>query len=381
MSASSEVNSSAILEGSDLEKARARERLKVVHAVLELLLAFAVFLVFVPGGLSPWLRDATGGDANFLARVGYMLAFLVIMGLIELPFSVYFDYVMGKRFGLLKQSFAGWLVDGLKEGAIGGLISGLLLLGLYAIFQAFPNLWFPLAMLLVSLFFAVLLVLQPRLARLRFKSAPLEHPELEARVSALFQRANVPLVRVSKWLFGEKTKQGNAALSPVGAGSEVLISDTLLERVSLDGIEVVLAHELGHKVHKDIYKLLAASWLQFAVMIALAYLALSSVGFQFGLRGPVDIATLPVLVFVFSVVGALFSLVTNAITRSIEYAADRYALEQTRNLPACEETFRILAKDNLSDPDPPDWVEFWLHNHPSIEKRMRAARAWAAQQA
>ena len=367
----------AILEGQDLEHARTRERLKVLHAILELVLAFAVFVAFVPGGLSAWLRDATGGDGGLLARLLYVVAFLVVMGFVEFPFAVYFDYTLGKRFGLLKQGFASWLADNLKEGAVSGLIVAALLLGLYAIFAAFPAFWFPLAMLLVTAFFAVLLLLQPRLARMRFKSAPLEHPELEARVQALFQRANVPLVRVSKWLFGEKTKQGNAALSPVGAGSEVLISDTLLERVSLDGIEVVLAHELGHKVHRDLYKLLGLSWLQFAAIIAVAHLALSSLGQGFGLRGPTDIATLPVFVFVFSVVGALFSLVTNAVTRRIEYAADRFALEQTRNVAAFEETFRILARDNLADPDPPDWVEFWLHNHPSIEKRIRAARAWA----
>ena len=231
-------------------------------------------------------------------------------------------------------------------------------------------------MLLITAFFAVILLLQPRLARMRFKSAPLENPELEARVQALFKRANVPLVGVSKWLFGEKTKQGNAALSPVGAGSEVLISDTLLESVSLDGIEVVLAHELGHKVHRDIPKMLVLAWLQFALIIALAYFALSSLGFQFGLRGPQDIATLPIFVFAFTVVGSLYSLITNAVSRNAEYAADRFALQMTGNVAAFEQTFRTLAKDNLSDPCPPEWVEIWLHDHPSIEKRIAAARAW-----
>ena len=195
-------------------------------------------------------------------------------------------------------------------------------------------------------------------------------------MQALFKRANVPLVGVSKWLFGEKTKQGNAALSPVGAGSEVLISDTLLESVSLDGIEVVLAHELGHKVHKDIPKMLLLAWLQFALIIALAYFALSSLGFAFGLRGPQDIATLPIFVFAFTVVGSLYSLITNAVSRRAEYAADRFALQMTGNIAAFEQTFRTLAKDNLSDPNPPEWVEVWLHDHPSIEKRIAAARAW-----
>ena len=359
-----------------LEQARQRETLKVIGAILGLIVSIVVFVIWVPGGASTALRDATSNDSGLISRLWYVIAFLLISGLLEFPLGVYFDYTLGKKFGLLKQSFGGWLGDQLKEAGIGLLFSLILFMSLYAIFAAFPTLWFPIAMLVITGFFAVILLLQPRLARMRFKSAPLENPELEARVQALFKRANVPLVGVSKWLFGEKTKQGNAALSPVGTGSEVLISDTLLESVSLDGIEVVLAHELGHKVHKDIPKMLGLAWLQFALIIALAYFALSSLGFKFGLRGPQDIATLPIFVFAFTVVGSLYSLITNAVSRNAEYAADRFALQMTGNVTAFEQTFRTLARENLSDPNPPEWVEVWLHDHPSIEKRITAARAW-----
>jgi STE24 endopeptidase len=372
---------SPILEGATLEQARQRETLKVIGAILGLVVSGITFILWVPGGAATALRDATGGDSGFGPRLAFVVAFLLISGLLEFPLGVYFDYTLGKRFGLLKQSFGGWFADQLKEAGVGLVFSGVLFLSLYAIFAAFPTLWFPIAMLVITGFFAVILLLQPRLARMRFKSAPLENPELEARVGALFQRANVPLVGVSKWLFGEKTKQGNAALSPVGAGSEVLISDTLLESVSLDGIEVVLAHELGHKVHRDIPKMLGLAWLQFALIVAIAYFALSSLGLQFGLRGPGDIATLPIFVFAFTVVGSLYALLTNAVSRRAEYAADRYALDMTGNVAAFEQTFRALARDNLSDPNPPEWVEIWLHDHPSIEKRIAAARAWTPRQA
>jgi STE24 endopeptidase len=356
----SEPNNTPILEGAVLEQARQRETLKVIGAILGLIVSIVMFVIWVPGGASTALRDATGNDSGLISRLWFVIAFLLISGLLEFPLGVYFDYTLGKRFGLLKQSFGGWLGDQLKEAGIGLLFSLILFMSLYAIFAAFPTLWFPIAMLVITGFFAIILLLQPR----------------EARVQALFKRANVPLVGVSKWLFGEKTKQGNAALSPVGAGSEVLISDTLLESVSLDGIEVVLAHELGHKVHKDIPKMLILAWLQFALIIALAYFALSSLGFRFGLRGPQDIATLPIFVFAFTVVGSLYSLLTNAVSRNAEYAADRFALQMTGNVAAFEQTFRTLAKDNLSDPNPPEWLEVWLHDHPSIEKRIAAARAW-----
>ncbi len=371
------MNFSPILNDADLQKARARERLRVLNAIIGLVVSVAVFVIWVYAGAGVALRDATGGDGTLLSRIAFIAAFSLIVALIEFPLEVYFGYAMGKRFGLLKQNFAGWLADQLKEAAVGGALSLGLFLGLYTIFRIFPSLWFPVALGFITVVFALALWLSPRLARLRFKSAPLENPELEARVAALFARAGVPLLRVSKWLFGEKTSQGNAALIPVGTGSEVLIADTLMESITADGIEVVLAHELGHRVHRDIPRLLALSWVQFALILLVAYALLNTLGFGFGMRGPTDIATLPVFVFAFTLVGSLFSLITNQVTRRAEYAADRYALEMTRNLPAFEEAFRALARDNLSDPDPPDWVEFWLHDHPTIEKRIRAARAWA----
>jgi STE24 endopeptidase len=373
-----EIPQPAILTGDDLAKARAREQEHVISSILGLVLAVVFFLVWVYGGLSSNLRDVLGGDKDFISRILFIVVFFLISSLVEFPISYYFGFLSGKKYGLLKQNFSGWLLDNIKETVTSSAIFGVLLFGLYAAFQAFPTAWFPVAMAGVTVFFAVLLFISPFLARMRFKSAPLENPDLEARVKKIFDAAGVKLTKTSRWLFGEKTKQGNAALVPDGLGSEVLISDTLMASMQPEGIEVVLAHEIGHKVHKDLYKGLALAWLQFALIIALANFAFLSIGLQGGLRGATDIATLPVFFFVATVVGQLFSLITNANTRAAEYAADKFALEITKNPIAFEAAFRSLAKENLSDPNPPAWVEFWLHDHPTIEKRIAAARAWAA---
>jgi STE24 endopeptidase len=372
-----EIPQLAILTGDDLAKARAREQENVISSILGLALAVVFFFVWVYGGLSSNLRDALGGDKDLISRILFIVVFFVISSLVEFPISYYFGFLSGKKYGLLKQNFSGWLLDNVKETATSSAIFGILMFGLYAALKAFPNVWFPVAMAGVTVFFAVILFISPTLAKMRFKSAPLENPELEARVKKIFDASGVKLTKTSRWLFGEKTKQGNAALIPDGFGSEVLISDTLMASMQPEGIEVVLAHEIGHKVHKDLYKGLALAWLQFALIIALANVAFSSIGLQGGLRGATDIATLPVFFFVATIVGQLFSLITNANTRAAEYAADKFALEITKNPIAFEAAFRSLAKENLSDPNPPAWVEFWLHDHPTIEKRIAAARAWA----
>jgi STE24 endopeptidase len=368
----------AILTGDDLAKARAREQENVISSILGLVLAVVFFLVWVYGGLSSALRDALGGDKDFISRVLFIVVFFVISSLVEFPISYYFGFLSGKKYGLLKQNFAGWLLDQIKESATELVMGGILYFGLYAAFKAFPNAWFPVAMAGLTVFFVIFLFLSPLLVKMRFKSAPLENPELEARVKKIFDASGVKLTKTSRWLFGEKTKQGNAAIIPDGFGSEVLISDTLMASIQPESIEVVLAHEIGHKVHKDLYKRLALTWITFAILIALAHLAFSSIGLQGGLRGANDIATLPVFLFVSTIVFELFGFISKARSRSAEYAADKFALEITKNPIAFEAALRSLAKENLSDPNPPAWVEFWLHDHPTIEKRIAAARAWAA---
>jgi len=371
---------SEALSGEALQHAKTRERQKVVRAVLQLALAAALFVIWVPLGASDALRDATGGDATLMARVIYVLAFMLIGSLIDFPLAVYFSYVSEKRFGLLKQSFAAWLLDYIKQGLVGTALIGTLLLALYAVFAAFPGTWFAWSLGVIAVFFAVMLLIQPALVRLQFKTEPIHDPELGQVIRDLFDRAGVPLAKVSQVKFSEKTRQANAALLPSRRGSDVILSDTLIASVGVRGTRVVLAHELGHRVHRDIPKLLLLAFAQFGVALVVANALFGSVGQQFGLRGAQDIATLPVFLLALTLVTTVWSVLTNAVMRRAEYAADRYALELTGDVEAFEHAMRALARDNLADPDPPRWVEVWLHNHPSIDKRIAAAHAWARAQ-
>ena len=79
-----------ILEGATLEQARQRETLKVIGAILGLIVSIVVFVIWVPGGASSALRNATGNDAGLISRLWYVIAFLLISGLLEFPLGVYF---------------------------------------------------------------------------------------------------------------------------------------------------------------------------------------------------------------------------------------------------------------------------------------------------
>ena len=106
------LETSAVLNGEKLAQARSRERLQVMSAIISLILSLVFLTLFTVTGASSALRDALGGNA-LLPTLAFILVFLSLANLLEFPLEVYFGYVRGKGFGLLKQSFGGWLVDNL----------------------------------------------------------------------------------------------------------------------------------------------------------------------------------------------------------------------------------------------------------------------------
>src|SRR5260370_42399480 len=86
------------------------------------------------------------------------------------------------------------------------------------------------------------------------KVEPLRDEELKSRLVRLGERAGTRVRGVYKWHLSEKSKKSNAALTGLGNTRRIILADTLLDNYSLDEIEALLAHELGHHVHKHILK-------------------------------------------------------------------------------------------------------------------------------
>ncbi len=152
-----------------------------------------------------------------------------------------------------------------------------------------------------------------------------------------------------------------------------MFGDTLLNEFTPDEIETVMAHELGHHVHRDILWLIAAQAVSTVVGLWLASLGLRWGASFFGLRGPADIAALPVFMLVMGIYGLVTMPVTNGFSRWRERMADQYALEATHNARAFASAMTRLANQNLSEVDPEPWVEFLLYSHPALEKRIKMA--------
>ncbi|MDD5368714.1 MAG: M48 family metalloprotease, partial [Anaerolineaceae bacterium] len=175
--------------------------------------------------------------------------------LIGLPLSYYSGFVLPHRFGQSVETLRGWIADQLKSLLISLPIGFILLEIIYALLRAAPDTWW-LWVAVVMLVFQVLLAnLAPVLIMpLFYKFTPLgeEYSELSQRLMRLAEQAHTRVQGVYQFDMSRRTKSANAALTGLGSTRRIILGDTLLKEFSEDEIETVLAHELGHHVHRDI---------------------------------------------------------------------------------------------------------------------------------
>ena len=363
------------------EYARIRRRLSFVNIGISVLAILVIFLI----GFDVWLRNVltplgwqplTGWFPLIIAS--YLLVFTVGYTLVTSPLS-YYGFVLSHRYGLSTMSLRGWLVDQLKGFALGLVFEIIVVELIYFLLATQPQLWW-LWVALILLFFSVVMAnLAPvLLLPLFYKFSPLPDGELKQRLLALADRANTRVQGVFTMHMSSKTTAANAALMGLGNTRRIVLGDTMLDRYTPDEIEVVLAHELGHQVHSDIWKLIISQSLLTLIGLYLFNLCLSWATTHLDrYHGLADPATLPLLLVLTGVFGFLIAPLTNGYSRAVEYQADEYALQVTHKVESFKSAMTRLANQNLAEVEPSPIVEFLFYDHPSIGKRLAHAEQFA----
>jgi STE24 endopeptidase len=356
------------------EYARISRRLFLVDLGMGGLYVIA-WLVF---GWSASLRNFLLGwtASEWLLVIGYAFVFGGIYYLIDLPLSYYEGFVLPHRFGISTQTLAGWVSDQIKGGLLAGVLGGLLLEIIYAVLRLAPETWWLWAAGILLLFSVLLANLAPVLLMpIFYKFAPLgdEYADLAQRLMRLADQAGAHVRGVYKFDMSRRTTAANAALTGLGNTRRIILGDTLLNEFTSDEIETVLAHELGHHVHKDIPMGIVLDSLFTLAGLYLANLILQLGVRVFGFRGPADIAALPIFALAIGAFGLVTMPLTNGFSRWRERRADEYALQATGKPQAFASAMTRLANQNLADADPEPWVEFLLYSHPALGKRIAMA--------
>jgi STE24 endopeptidase len=342
--------------------------------------------LFATGGSSRLVMWTVGVSARLVWPLRPLLAIALFAGVLAIgwevlsfPFVFYRTFLLDRKYALSSEPVTTWLADHAKALALGLAFTLGAAGAVYVAIWLSPARWW----LIATASFTGVAVAISRLAPvwlmpLFYRFQPLDRERLRERLLALSERAGVPVLGAFEWGLGEKTSRANAALVGAGRTRRILVSDTLLESYSDDEIEVILAHELSHHVHHDIWTALAVEAVLVAAALYAAHAAATYAPASLDLRGPADLAALPLMILAGGGISLLLAPVSNAWSRHNERRADRFALTLTGRPAAFVSAMRRLGAQNLAEEHPSRLVLWFFHTHPTIDERIASAREFKA---
>jgi STE24 endopeptidase len=367
----------------DSPEARRYNRVRRWLGVADFVVGAAFLVVLLVTGWSGSLRDFAlrRGFQNYTLAVFLYLFLLLFIGkLLSLSLD-YYGFRLERKFQLSTQKVRSWFWDEAKGFLVGLVMASIVVELLYFMIRQSPQHWWIFTWALFMGLFILLAQLAPVvLFPLFYKFEPLENEDLRRRLVMLGERAGTRVRGVYRWKLSEKSKKANAALTGLGATRRIILADTLLDNYAPEEIEAVLAHELGHHVHKHILK---SIFVQAGITLGGFWLA------NFVLHYAVDdhmfeelsdFANLPLLAITATVLSVLLMPALNAYSRYNERQADRYAFESIADVEPFISSMNKLAQQNLAERTPSKWIEVLFHSHPGIASRIAAAQAWGRAQ-
>lgn len=336
-----------------------------VVSILWLALWMAPLYAFVSHYIEPGLTRSV----VFVAAVGVVGHFL------EMPFSLANAFWLEERFGFNRLTPGTFVLDELKSGALALAIGTPLLYAMFALLRAMPDTWWLLAYVgFMALTIAMTVIYPTVIAPMFNKFTPMEDGSTKSRMEALLERCGFE----SKGLFvmdaSKRSRHGNAYFSGFGKAKRIVFFDTLLEKHSLEEIESILAHELGHFKFGHVRQMILQAAVIAFIGFAALYWAFSSDTFAgwFGLPNDPGVVLIALL-FAKEPISHLLTPLLAWRSRRNEFEADDFARQIVGKEPMISALTR-LTRDNLATLTPdPLYAKFYF-SHPPVPVRVAQLR-------
>jgi len=359
------------------EKALSYYRSGIVLWIVNVLWGLLIPALFLFTGFSARIRDWAKriGRWWFLIISLYFAIFLVVNFAIDLPLSYYQGYAREHAYGLSNQTLGKWFGDELTGLLIGVVIGFLFLWVPYLLLKKSPRRWWLYTGLLAIPFLILSILVTPVWIEPLFnKFGPMKNKELEAKILQLAERAGIEGGRVYEVAKSEDTKTLNAYVTGFGATKRIVLWDTTIAKLDEDELLFVMGHEMGHYVLGHVWKtILFLSLLIIATLYAIHRTAgwlINKFHRRFGFTELSDVASLPLIILLFSAYFLIIGPIALAFSRHTEHEADRFGLEITRNNRAAATAFVKLQQENLTVPRPNILVKLWQASHPTLGERI-----------
>jgi len=373
------------------QKAVAYSRAAYVLYFADAFLGIAAAWLFLRLGIAAKFRDiAENVSANrWMQGLVFVPLLAFAAQLCTFPVSLY-GHALSLRYEQSIQGWASWFWDWVKYEVLIVAFAVVIVLLLDFVMRRSPRRWwlyFWLAALpiLAVLTFSTPLVIDPLFHH--FEPLARQYPDLTASIEKLTQRASVPIPQERIFLMdaSAKTNRVNAYATGLGASKRVVIWDTTVKKLPPDETLFIVGHELGHYVLGHVLHAIVFSSAMLLVGMYILFRglhwALDRWAAEWKIYGANDWAALAVLLLVVNILSFVAEPVTNTFSRAQEHHADIYGLELVHGLiPNSEEVaaraFQDLGELDLSDPNPPAFLTFWLYSHPPLADRLVFAHSY-----
>ena len=333
--------------------------------------------VLLFSGFSARLRDAARkvGRNWFFTIAIYGILFTLVTFLLDLPLTYYTDFVRQHAYGLSDQAAGKWWKDTFIGLVISLIFTALFLWVPYLLLRKSPRRWWLYTGLMTIPLLAFFLFITPIWIEPLFnKFGPMKDKALESQILALADRSGIEGSRVYEVEKSVDTKTVNAYVTGFMGSKRIVLWDTTLAKLDKPQVLLVMGHEMGHYVLGHVPQLIALASL--LVLFGLWVIHRTAGGLiaryrdRFGFSELSDVASVPLMGLLFSLVTLVILPAVLAFGRHTEHEADRFGLEITRDNQACATAFVRLQAENLSNPRPGLLYKLWRSDHPPLGERI-----------
>ncbi|RWZ54687.1 M48 family peptidase [Halobacillus fulvus] len=311
---------------------------------------------------------------SFIQIPLYVLLLSTLTWFLTFPIDYAFRY-LSVTYGVSVQTFSDWMREQMIGFWIGFVTMAVLITVLYWLMKKFEKRWWLYGWLLLIPFLVLMMWVQPVVIDPLYNDFyELQDKELEEKILALADEADVPADRVYEVNMSEETNSMNAYVNGIGSSLRIVLWDTTLNRLEDNEVLFIMAHEIAHYVMNHLYwnlaGLIAGTFVGLLIAYRLVRFIFRKWGATFRLNGLTDIAGLPLLYLTFSIISFAATPAELAISRNAEADADRYAIQMTEDVEAAIGAFQELTINGRSDVNPPALVKFMNYGHPTMMERI-----------
>lgn len=341
--------------------------------ILTLAVETGLLLAFTFGGGLQALHDFWSVRLSGLAYgIAMIFSVMFVSGLVDLPLSVYSQFVIEEKFGFNRMTLKLFIADLLKQTALGIAIGTPVLVAVLWLMAQRGSFWWLYVWLFWCVFNLLILFIYPTwIAPLFNKFTPLDDAPLKARIEALLQRCGFATSGLFVMDGSRRSNHGNAYFTGFGKTKRIVFFDTLLGRLQPVEMEAVLAHELGHFSHRHVVKRIVLIFALSMVFLAALGQLIDADWFFSGLGVSAKDTVLALILFfmVTPVFTFLLTPLTSLISRRHEFEADRYAAEHA-SADGLIEALVKLYEDNAATLTPDPLHSLFYDSHPPASLRI-----------